>query len=318
MYNKFLEKYLAYAPEKVISKKGVTIRKVISPILRFVVPFVTPNSKLTVVRRAKMSKNPVIFAATHGFREDAEHTVVMAGRQAYMLNGSISQVFKSFDGITAWIAGMVLVDRTDKESRASAVSKLVRALELGSSVIIFPEGTWNKSPNELISGLFPGIYDVAKTSGALVVPIATYRNGKRSYGISEEAFDICQYTKEEGMQILRDKMATMQYELMENYGTGSRDEFPYGEAVDKYWDDFINGLMAEAEFYDYDIELYTKYRPKGVTTPKDAFAFMEDLKPNWNNAFLFRGMKNRNDIHNVGVDVRVLRKDDSNRQKYNY
>lgn len=286
MYNKFLEKYLDYSPEKVISKKGVVVRKAISPILRFVVPFVTPNSKLKVVRRAKLPKRPVIFAATHGFREDVEHTVVMAGRQAYMLNGSISQVFKSFDGVTAWLAGMVLVDRTDKESRASVIEKLARVLELGSSVIMYPEGTWNKSPNELMSGLFPGVYDVAKRSGALVVPIATYRNGKKSYGILEEAFDICRYDREQGMQILRDKMATMQYELMEKYGTCSRNEFPFGDEADKYWQDFIDGLMAEVEFYDYDIELHTKYRPKGITSPEDAFAFMKYLVPNRNNLFL--------------------------------
>lgn len=84
MYNKFLERYLDYNPEKVISKKGVIVRKIISPVLRFVVPFVTPNSKLTVVKRAKLPRKPVIFAATHGFREDAEHTVVMAGRQTYI------------------------------------------------------------------------------------------------------------------------------------------------------------------------------------------------------------------------------------------
>ena len=88
MHNKFLEKYLDYSPENVISKKGVVIRKIISPILRGIVPFVAPNSKLTVVRKAKIPNMPVIFAATHGFREDVEHTIVMAGRQAYMLNGS--------------------------------------------------------------------------------------------------------------------------------------------------------------------------------------------------------------------------------------
>ena len=288
MYNKFLEKYLDYAPERVISKKGIIMRKIISPVLRFIVPFVTPNSKLTVVRRAKLPNQPVIFAATHGFREDVEHTVVMAGRQAYILNGSLSQVFKSFDGITAWLAGMIIIDRTDKESRASSIDKLVRVLELGSSVIMYPEGTWNKSSNELVSGLFPGIYDVAQKSGALVVPIATYRNGKKAYGITEEAFDICQYGREDGIQILRDKMATTQYELMEKYGTCSRNEFPYDEKTDKYWADFIDGLMAEVEFYDYELELTTKYRPKGITSRKEAFAFMEDLVPNKNNLFLFK------------------------------
>lgn len=206
-----------------------------------------------------------------------------------MLNGSLSQVLKSIDGITSWLVGMIMIDRTDKKSRNSAVDKMVRVLELASSVIMYLEGTWNKSPNELVSGLFSGIYDVAKLSGALVVPVATYRNGKKAYGILEDAFDICQFDKNEGIQILRNKMATMQYELIENYGGCSRDEFPYGFEADIYWTNFIDGLMAEVEFYDYDIDLHTKYRPKGITNPKEAFAFMEKLVPNLRNAFLFRG-----------------------------
>ena len=287
MYNRFLEKYLDYTPENVISKKGVVIRKIISPILRGIVPFVAPNSKLTVVRKAKIPNTPVIFAATLGFREDVEHTIVMAGRQAYMLNGSTLQVFNSFDGITAWIAGMILVDRTDKQSRASSVDKMVRVLKLGSSVIMYPEGTWNKSPNELISGLFPGVYEVAKRSGALVVPIATYRNEKKAYGIRDGAFDICKYDREKGIQILRDKMATMQYELIEKYGACNRSDFPYGKEADEYWDDFVKGLMSEAEFYDYELERHTKYRPKGIADPDEVFSIMEKLEPNRNNLFLF-------------------------------
>lgn len=80
----------------------------------------------------------------------------------------------------------------------------------------------------------------------------------------------------------------MQYELMENYGVASRDEFPYGVAVDKYWKDFIDGLMAEVQFYDYEVELHTKYRLKGITSLKEAFAFMDNIVPNKNNIFLFR------------------------------
>ena len=111
----------------------------------------------------------------------------MANRQAYMLNGVPSQLFNSIDSITAWLTGIVIIDRTDKESRSSSIAKMVRVLELSSSVIMYPEGTWNKSPNELVSGLFPGIYEVAQQSGALIAPIATYRNGKKSYGILEES-----------------------------------------------------------------------------------------------------------------------------------
>lgn len=288
MYNKFLEKLLDNNPQKVLSKRSIIIRKIISLILRFIVPFVTPNSKLTVVRRASIPNKPVIFAATHGFREDVEHTVVMTNRQAYVLNGSLPQVFKTFDGITAWIAGMILVDRDSKESRAASKDKMVYALKLGASIIMYPEGTWNKSPNQLVSGLFSGIYDVAKESRALVVPIATYRNGSKAYGIMEAAFNISEYDKATGIMLLRDKMATMQYEMIEAYGKCKRSDLPYGKAADAYWKKYIDDLMAEVKFYDYEMELHTKYREKGVTSQEEAFGFMDKLIPSKDNAFLFR------------------------------
>ena len=288
MYNKFLERLLDNNPQKVLSKRSIRLRKIISPILRFIVPFVTPNSKLKVLRRVKIPKNPVIFAATHGFREDVEHTVVMAKRQAYVLNGSLSQVFKSLDGITAWLAGLILIDRTNKESRMASKEKMIYALKQGASVIMYPEGTWNKSPNQLVSGLFPGVYDVAKESGSLVVPIATYRDGDKAYGIMEEAFDICAFEKEEGLAMLRDKMATMQYEIMERYGKCKRSEYPYGNEADEYWKKHIDNLMAEVKFYDYDLELHTKYRVKGVIEPDEVFVYLNKLIPNKRNAFLYK------------------------------
>lgn len=55
--------------KKVISKNGIRIRKAISPVFRFMIPFLTPNSKLEILRRADIPKEPVIFATTHGFRE---------------------------------------------------------------------------------------------------------------------------------------------------------------------------------------------------------------------------------------------------------
>ena len=78
----------------------------------------------------------------------------------------------------------------------------------------------------MVSGLFPGIYDVAKKAGALVVPIATHREGKKVYEIREEAFDIAAYDREDGMQMLKEKFGTMRWELMECYSLAKRTEFP--------------------------------------------------------------------------------------------
>ena len=288
MYNKFIDRLLDNDPKKVLSKGSIRARKIISPVLRFAIPFVTPNSKLQVLRRAKLPKQPLIFAPTHSFREDIEHAVVMANRQAYVLNGSLTQLYRSIDGVTSWLAGLIPIDRTKKESRASAKKKLVYALELGASVIMYPEGTWNKSPNQLMSGFFPGVYDVAKESGALVVPIATYRNGKKAYGIMEEAFDICAYDRQTGLQVLRDKLATLQYEMMEQYGQAKRTDFPYGTEADAYWKNYVDDLMAQVKYYDYDVELHTKYVDKNITPPEEAFAFLETLEVKKENAFLWR------------------------------
>ncbi|MBE5952396.1 MAG: hypothetical protein E7260_12585 [Lachnospiraceae bacterium] len=286
MYNKCLEYLLDYRPEKTVSKFGSRMRKLIYPIARLAMPFMLPT-KLEIIRSAKMPNRPVIFASTHGFKEDINDAMMIAGRQAYILIGSLTQIFKSVDGYAAWLVGTVLVDRMDKESRVASKEKMIRALELGSSIIIFPEGTWNKSPNQMVSGLFPGIYDIAKATGAVVAPIATHREGKKVYGILEEAFDITAYDRAEGMEILKEKMGTMRWELMEKYSRAKRTEFPYGEEAERYWKKYIDDLMAEVEFYDYDIELHTKYVDKSVTSPKEAFAYMEKLKVKKETAFLF-------------------------------
>ena len=287
MYNKSLEYLLDYRPEKTLSKTGSTLRKLIYPVARLAMPFMLPT-KLEITRAAKMPDRPIIFASTHGFKEDINDAMMIAGRQAYILIGSLSQIFKSMDGYAAWLVGTILVDRMDKESRVASKEKMIRALEMGSSVIIFPEGTWNKSPNQMVSGLFPGVYDIAKETGALVAPIATHREGKKVYGILDEAFDITAYDRAEGMEVLKEKFGTMRWELMEKYSQVKRTEFPYGEEADKYWKQYIDDLMAEVEFYDYDIELHTKYVDRNITSPEEAFEHLKRLEVKKENAFLFR------------------------------
>lgn len=287
MYNKVLEYLLEYDAEKTISKIGVRIRKLVSPILRFAVP-VTIKTKLKVVRKESLPEVPVIFASTHAFKEDIEDAVILADRQAFILIGSLSQIFRTIEGFTAWAAGLILVNRSDNKSRKAAKRKMLRALALGSSVIIFPEGTWNKSPNQMMSGLFPGVYDIAKESGTLVVPIATMREGKYVYGIREAAFDITKYDRKKGMEILSDKLSTMRWELMEVIPGAKRIDFPFGVEAERYWKNYIDCLMAEVKFYDYDEELHTKFVDKTITEPADAFAHLDNLIPCKENAFLFR------------------------------
>lgn len=286
MHNRFLEYLLDNCPERCISKAGVTVRKIFSPVIRLVIPFATPT-RLTVVRRAKMPHAPVIFAAAHGFKEDVEDTLLTAGRQAYILIGSLTQIFKSFQGISAWAAGTVLVDRMDKASRAASKRKLIRALDLGASVIIFPEGTWNKSPNLMMNRLFPGVWDIAEATGAAVAPVATHREGQSVYSILDECFDITEYSREEGMQVLRDKLSTLRWELMERYSHCMRGALPTGKEAEEYWKNYVDSLMAEVEFYDYQDEISTAYVDRSITEPRQVIHDLKRVTPSRASAFLY-------------------------------
>lgn len=286
MYNKFLEHLLDNSPNAGISRIGIRFRKIISPLVRFVIPFTTPT-KLQIIRRSQMPNRPIIFAATHGFKEDIEDTLLTANRCAYILIGALKQIFMTFQGVTAWLVGLILVNRLDKDSRKASKDKMIRAIQLGVSIIIFPEGTWNKSPNLLMNKLFPGVYDIAKATGALVAPIATHREGGHVYSILDECFDITQYSRTEGMLVLRDKLATLRWELMETYSPGRLEDMPPVEQADTYWANFINGLMAEVEFYDYEEELHTKFVDKNIIEYGEVFSHLSDLQPNYSNAFLF-------------------------------
>ncbi len=286
MYNSFLKYLLKNSPDETLSKTGSKVRKCLNPVIRFAIPFTT-KTKLKILRSAEMPEGPVVFVSTHGFKEDIVDAVVIAKKQTYILIGSLSQIFHHFDGITSWLNGVILVNRSEKSSRVASKDKMKRAIELGSSILMFPEGTWNKSPNDLTSGLFSGFYDVAKATNTPVALIATHREGKYVYGILDEAFDVSEMTREEATEFLKERMATLRYEMLEEFSKEKRENLPFGQDATDYWKKYIDDLMAEVEFYDYEEELHTKFVDKTITTHEMAFEHLNDLKPNKNNAFLF-------------------------------
>lgn len=275
-----------FSPEKAVTPYGIFWRKMLSPILRKVAPL-TAKRKIIFLRKEDLPQKPVIFASTHGFKDDAVAAIGIAGRHAYVLNGSVRQMTYTADGISMWAIGTIMVDRNNKESRASSKEKMVRALQLGTSILIYPEGTWNKSSNDLMNKLFPGVYDVAKATGALVVPIASVIVDDNIYAMRGQAFDITQYERKEGMIVLRDNLATLRYEIIEEKAQDLRDNLPKGKKAEEYWEKRTNDLMAEVEFYDYEEELHTKFIDKNITEYCDVFAHLQNIPINYNTAFLF-------------------------------
>lgn len=286
MYNKFLEYLLENEPEKVMSKKGLIIRKILSPFVRNVVAPLSSKNKYHIDKNKILPKDrPLIFAATHGLKDDIAIGLSATGRHTYLLFASLLDFYGTVDGPALWLNGVMLLDRKVKESRKAAKDKMEYAIHLGADILMYPEGTLNKTENLIVQKLFPGVYDVAQKTNALIVPVAIIQEGKDVYSKVCDAVDICQYEQQEGLTVLRDLMATAKYELMEKYSKTNRADI--GNAKE-YWNKFLDDLVKQMmPFYDYEIENSSQFIDKTEITYSQAFAHLNYIAPNLNNIFLF-------------------------------
>lgn len=78
-------------------------------------------------------------------------------------------------GLLARVA-TVMVDRTSATSRKKSVLKMMRILQAGTSIMIFPEGTVNKTGN-LLNPFYDGAFRIAVETGAALVPVSVAGTG---------------------------------------------------------------------------------------------------------------------------------------------
>ena len=184
-------------------------------MLRLAVP-----EKIIVESYPKLEKGKAyIYAATHSFVAEIPTLLSVIDRSVYTLMGSTNQLECNPKVYANWVNGLIYVDRNDKKSRNESLLKMQRVLESGSSVLIFPEGGWNNTENLLVQKLFPGVYKLAQTTDVAVVPICCFHRygSKTIYVNSMPPIDMKAYEKSEGMEILRDALATMMYKSIEKH-----------------------------------------------------------------------------------------------------
>jgi len=201
-YNKCFEYLMSNNPEDVLSKRGIKIRRIFHPIFTKLLPLTTKN-KLKVVRRAPIPKDrPVIFALSHGFRDDIAVGLKTIKKHAYLAYASLPDFYYSIDGLALWANGVYIMDRKDKESKKALIPKIIKAHELGQNYhAICVEGVWNKDPNELILELWKGFYLASREIGALVMPVVMLNKdmdidndkNKTCYSSLGEAVDLVKY-----------------------------------------------------------------------------------------------------------------------------
>ena len=255
--------------------------------------------RLCTKRKIDMEQYPIlnreevyIFCCNHSFDEDVISCLASTDRNVYILQGTTHQMEHNPVFLAMWLNGMIYLDRMNSESRRSAVDKMKRILTSGSSVLLFGEGGYNNTENQLIQPLFASPWILSKELGVKVVPLISFNDigFDTIYIRAGEPMDLSQYDKQEALALLRDAMSTMVYEIMEEHVQPvKRTDLSANPRED--WLEVRKAVYDCQKWYE-DVweEEVTYYPGHGVTTPIQTRDFVDLVKVNRKNAYVFADM----------------------------
>ena len=155
-----------------------------------------------------------LIVANHACIEDIPTLGQAVDKHFYLLVSDEDQ--KTLDGLGLELNGVQWVKRTDKISRESAYNNIIEILKKGKNFAMYPEATWNLSPNQLMMPMNYGCIRISLESGRDILPVVSFFTNEKRYtkiGVPFKPSD----NLIESIDELRSIMATMMYELMEKY-----------------------------------------------------------------------------------------------------
>lgn len=239
------------------SKFKITIRKIAHP---FLLALAQTKIKYKLKKENKYTidkTKPIIFAVNHSNCQDIPLACTAIGKHGYLLIGK--QNLEPMDELFFDINGAIYVDRMNKEDKSKSKDAMVEYLKKKTPIIMFPEGTWNLTDEQLMLPMRWGIIDIAKEANAQIVPlILDYDkekgvcNAKFGKTISVEKDS----NKQELINELRDEMATLRYDFFERKGIAKRDEINLEEQRAN-----IQTTIEEYPKLDYEYEKSVVFKP---------------------------------------------------------
>lgn len=203
------------------------------------------KNNIIVERYPQLNFNePYIFVCNHTCPEDIETVLNILDRNAYLILGSIETLKYNPEMYLTWLNGMIPFDILDNNQRKQLLLKMERVLKT-NSILIFPEGSHNYSPNKLINNLFDGPVNLSLKTGRKIVVVTLIRDKendvsyidvsnpveldkfgiKKDYKYSSES-EVEKYYVKNLTSCIRDKMATAVYYMMlRHFDTVNRNDF---------------------------------------------------------------------------------------------
>lgn len=204
-----------------------------------------------------LSGKPIIFAGNHSSATDFPIVAKITKRRSYVFAGK--QHLPLIDRVFFHLNGAIWVDRKSKTEMEKSKKILLEYLSRGQSIIWFPEGTWNLTSNLLMLPMKWGIVEVAHQVDAQIIPIAlNYDRNKNTcfvrVGSPLSGDDLAD--KSNGIRVLRDTMATLRWEMMEDSPILSRGETDPEELKKE-----VEVAIAEYPTLDWEYERSCIYKP---------------------------------------------------------
>mgnify|MGYP004468738335 FL=1 len=232
--------------------KNYKMKELIHPLLMKVL-----TSKVTGELKVDGSlpeEGNYLIVANHMCIEDIPTLAQALKKHFYLL---VSDEDKgTIDGLGLELNGVIWVNRTDKESRQNASNDVVEVLKNGKNFAMYPEATWNLSPNLLILPMNYGCIRIAIEANVPIVPVVSFFDTDSRHTIIGEKF----YPSNDltsSISDLRDIMATMVFsEIEQKYKNNNENSNIYSDIIDEvehyyekrkdidkdYWEEYFNKL----------------------------------------------------------------------------
>ena len=263
------------------SKIKIKLHKIIHPVL---LKTVGTKIKYKITKEndyEAIAGMPIIFAINHTNSHDAPIAYSAIKKHGYILAGK--QPLERIDELFFKLNGSIFVDRKCKEDSTLSKEAAIEYLQKNQNIIIFPEGTWNTSENQLMLNMKWGIIEIAQRGKAQIIPVVLeYDNLNKKCAVKfgktlvfDQGSD-----KKEGIETLRDSMATLKWELFEKKGITPReqiDENAFKKEIEESY----------REYPKLDVEYEKTIVFKKDIDPEDVYAPVKKIGMNRKNAFLY-------------------------------
>ena len=291
--------------------KNLQIRKAIRPLLRFVL-CVQRNINRQQVEFINQDidktdkKTTIVYAVSHIGKWDFEIVNEQIKDHFYIIASDFMNMYGNINGIFMESNGVIFVDIDDHFDKKNSEKMMLKILEQKDNMMIFPEGTWNLSENQIIMDTHLGAVSIALETNSIIIPISIEQYGKRfviNIGKKYNPSIICnKYTNKEYSDLnnnqedyqlkkkikleanteLRDILATLKYEIWDREPITKRENIPYD-----YWKQFIEDRKQEWLGYSMDEQIKNGCFPPAKKEYNDMLTEITKMKINKNNEFLF-------------------------------